>query len=48
MKWKAALWSIVKAVAILCFKILVICFYIVSSLMEVLLKHINEYIKRRL
>lgn len=48
MNWKHVIWTIIKAVALLCFKIVVVCFYIVSSLVEVLLKHINEYIKRKL
>ena len=46
MNWKAILWNMIKAVATLLFKMLVLCFYIVSSLVEVLLKHINKYIKR--
>lgn len=48
MNWKHILWSVIKAVFRLLLKLAVICFYILSSLLEVILRNINEYIKRRL
>ncbi len=48
MNWKKILWGIAKSVFILLFKILLLCVYLVSSLIEVILKNTNEYLKRHL
>lgn len=48
MNWKRILWNIAKSVFILLFKILLLCTYLVSSLIEVILKNTNEYLKRHL
>ena len=48
MNWKRSLWAFTKAAFTLLLKILLLCVYLVSSLVEVILKNINEYLKRNL
>jgi len=48
MNRKNRLWQILRAVSGLLFKIIVLCFYIVSSLVEIILKNLNQYIKQKL
>lgn len=48
MNWKHNLWAIVKAVFTLLLKITLLCIFLVSSLIEVILKNTNEYLKRHI
>lgn len=48
MNFKRNIWTIIKAVLQLLLKMVAICFYLVSSLVEVTLKNINQYIKRKI